>query len=193
MNREHKKMATITDCKIIQPLLSAYTDDELVPQQSEQVKSHLHSCAVCATIADDFQNTARLVATLPAPPALSKNFEALLARRIADECLAPKPVSPLGKWQAWWDDVATARPVRLSPAFAAIAASVVLIPAGYFATRTVNPPVVQTDATPGIAANLVASDPMLTELADEHIAFSAAQPLGDPAQAGFDTMPSEAN
>ncbi|MBC8137541.1 MAG: zf-HC2 domain-containing protein [Fibrella sp.] len=182
-------MATMNDCKQIQPLLAEYVDGELAEDSTWQVKMHVQSCAVCQSIADDFASTARLVSSLPVPSGPSASFEAMLARRIADECLAPKPLSTLGKLRLWWDEKITpsagATGHRLNPALAgAFAVLIALLPAGYLLTRPdspTKPP--EFAATPDAAANLVASDPTLTELWDEHTAFSSAQPLGDPATA----------
>ncbi len=182
-------MATMNDCKQIQPQLAEYVDGELSEERAGQVKTHVRSCAVCQSIADDFASTARLVSSLPVPKGPSASFEAMLARRIADECLAPKPLSPLDKLRLWWDEksMPSASGFRAAPAFAgAFAVLVALLPAGYLLTRP-DSAKVPTDlfasASPDAAANLVASDPMLTELWNEHTAFSSAQPLGDPATA----------
>jgi anti-sigma factor RsiW len=179
----------MNDCKQIQPLLAEYVDGELAGEATRRVKTHVQSCAVCQSIADDFASTARLVSSLPVPKGPSVNFEAMLARRIADQCLAPKPLSPLDKLRLWWDEstAPSATGYRLNPALAgAFALLVVLFPTGYFMTHNqvdTKLPVAQASASPNAAANLVASDPTLTELWDEHTAFSSAQTLGDPATA----------
>ncbi|MBC7806131.1 MAG: zf-HC2 domain-containing protein [Akkermansiaceae bacterium] len=181
-------MATMNDCKQIQPLLAEYADGELIGETTRQVETHVQSCAVCQSIADDFAATARLVSSLPTPKGPSANFEAMLARRIADECLAPKPLSPLDKLRVWWDEktAPSAAGYRFAPALAgAFVVLVALFPAGYLLTRSDNVTVTRVLplSSPDTAANLVASDPTLTELWDEHTSFSSAQLLGDPATA----------
>lgn len=180
------------DCKQIQPLLAEYIDGELTEDSAWQVKMHVQSCAVCQSIADDFAATARLVSSLPVPKGPSASFEAMLARRIADGCLAPKPLSPFDKLRLWWDEktAPSATGYRLNPALAgAFALLIALFPAGYLLTHPDNRAVesgkeyVHASPSPDTAANLVANDPALTELWDEHTAFSSAQPLGDPATA----------
>src|SRR5579859_7623314 len=97
-------MATMKDCKSVQPLLSEYVDGELSEEVTWSVKLHLASCAVCSRIADDFCATARLVSSLPEPSGPSEGFEAMLARRIADQMLAPKPLTTWGKLLRWWEE-----------------------------------------------------------------------------------------
>ncbi len=181
-------MATMNDCKNIRPLLVEYADGELGETQAWQVKLHVQSCAVCASIANDFAGTARLVSSLPSPKGPSANFEALLARRIADGCLAPKPLSPLGRVRLWWEEQAAhSRPVyRFAPAFVAVVVVLMAtLPTGYLLTHPIRTVagVSTPSPLPDTTKNLVASDPALTELWNEHTAFSAAQPLGDPATA----------
>lgn len=181
----------MNDCKNIQPLLSEYVDGELADEATRRVKTHVLSCAVCQSIADDFASTARLVSSLPVPKGPSANFEAMLARRIADQCLTPKPLSPLDKLRLWWDEATAPNTTgyRLNPALAgAFALLVVLFPTAYFMTHTSSQsntglPIAQASASPDSAANLVADDPTLNELWNEHTAFSSAQTLGDPATA----------
>jgi anti-sigma factor RsiW len=86
-------MATIRDCAKIQPLLSEYVDDTLTEQVAWDVKMHVTSCAVCAKIADDFAATSRLLGELPSME-LSANFEAMLTKRLADESLRPRSLTP---------------------------------------------------------------------------------------------------
>ncbi|MBC8141415.1 MAG: zf-HC2 domain-containing protein [Armatimonadetes bacterium] len=172
-------------CQKIQPLLAPFVDSETSPQEREQVERHLQGCAVCQSIVDDFAATARLVSTLPTPT-LSAGFEAALARRIADSSLAPKPVSLWNKLLAWWEDTAP-NGVRVAPTFAVAAVMLLLIglPTTWLLTGRNVPLGItkQVVATPTTdAASLVASDPAIAELWDEHRSFAAAQPLGDPAQ-----------
>lgn len=178
-------MATMNDCKTVQPLLAEYVDGELAEKAAWQVKLHLSSCAVCSRIADDFSATARLVSSLPEPVGPSANFEAMLARRIADQCLQPKPLTTWDRVRLWWDEQ-TAPGVKrpLAPALAAVAALVAMFPTAYLLTHQPGPaikPVVIASASPEAAAHLVEGDPALRELWDEHATFSSAQALGDPA------------
>ncbi len=180
------------DCQKIESLLAPFVDGEIAPRERDHVEQHLQGCVVCASIVADFAATARLVATLPAPPALSSGFEAALARRIADQSLAPKPVSPWsklgGRVQEWWHNAAP-NGNRFAPAFAvAVTFLVIGLPTAWvltgrdtgeaepMATASTMP------TTPMDVAGLVASDPVLAELYNEHRSFAAAQPLGDPAQ-----------
>lgn len=182
-------MATMNDCKTFQPLLAEYVDGELADKKAWEVKLHLASCAVCTRIADDFRATARLVSSLPEPSGPSLNFEAMLAARIADQCLKPVPASPWSRFQAWWGGVVPAMPARaFAPTLATVAlAAVIALPMTYVATRTKTQTKVRTDVptTTGVPskANLVESDSEMSELYNDHVAFAAAQPLGDPATA----------
>ncbi len=180
-------MATMNDCKTVQPLLAEYVDGELAETQAWQVKMHVQSCAVCQSISDDFAATARLVSSLPVPKGPSASFEEMLARRIADECLAPKPLSAFDKLRVWWDEKTASVPIgyRPTPAFAAtFALLIALFPTSYLLTHSgsrTTTPETHPSTVPVTAANLVSNDPGLTELWNEHAAFSSAQPLGDPA------------
>ena len=178
-------MNTIKDCKNTQPLLASFVDNELSHAETGRVRAHLSGCAVCQSIVDDFAATARLISTLPTVAGPSADFEARLARRIADESLAPKP-SVFGKLRSWWGGITIAPVTQFAPAFAAVL--VVLIPAGYLFTgrNAAKPSGVTIASPPASAASLVASDPTLAELFNEHTAFSATQPLSDPAQSATD-------
>src|SRR6476646_5558327 len=81
-------MATMLDCKKVQPLLSEYVDGVLPPDTGWDVKLHVASCAVCARVADELTATAKLLQSLPALEP-SANFEAALAKRLADQVLTP--------------------------------------------------------------------------------------------------------
>src|SRR6187455_1334329 len=81
-------MATMLDCKKIQPLLSEYVDGALSDAMAWNVKMHVSSCAVCAQVADELRATANLLSALPALEP-SANFEAMLAKRLANQVLTP--------------------------------------------------------------------------------------------------------
>src|SRR6476646_6265157 len=98
-------MATMLDCKKVQPLLSEYVDGALPSDTAWDVKLHVASCAVCARVADELAATAKLLQSLPTLEP-SANFEAALAKRLADKVLTPKRPS-LGQRIAaalggWW-------------------------------------------------------------------------------------------
>lgn len=178
-------MATMNDCKKIQPLLSEYVDGELTEETAWTVKLHLSSCAVCGRIADDFAATARLVASLPEPKGPSEGFEAALARRIADQMLVPKPLSAWDKVRLWFDEATNpaSHPQRRPMVLATATALAAAIPAVIFFTHQTQLPGPPTPPSlpPVTTAQIVVSDPALSELWNEHAAFSSAQPLGDPA------------
>jgi anti-sigma factor RsiW len=169
-------MATILDCRKVQPLLSEYVDGTLQADTAWDVKLHVASCAVCARVADELAATATLLQSLPALEP-SKDFETALARRLADQVLMPRRPSLLQRLTetlvGWWS-----RPV-LRPALASGAALAALVPAAIFLTyRTAG--TIQPAATP--PATPAASEAGVVEqLWKEHAAYASAEPLGDPA------------
>lgn len=167
-------MATMLDCKKIQPLLSEYVDGALPEDTAWQVKLHLSSCAVCQKVTDDFTGTARLLATLPTVET-SAGFEDALARRIADMTLKPRPVSLLERLRIWWSEPISAR----RPVLASAAVFAVLIPVAFVVTMQKT--VTQPQPTPAPTALVVESDPTLEQLSVEHTAFSSAEKMGDPS------------
>ena len=181
---------TMLDCKTIQPKLSEYVDGTLSGDTAWTIRLHLTSCAVCAQIEGDFRQTASLLRSLSAPE-LSPGFEAALARRLADQSLRPRPVSPWGRVAALWASL----PVLPRPVYAGAAAALVAacLPVAYIATahRAATP--VAAVATPGrqVASAGVGTsgDVALDEMWNEHLTYASSEPLGDsaallPARAG---------
>ena len=73
-------------CSAIVPLLSAYLDDELTYDETDDVATHLRDCAGCAEYVAQLAGTVRALRTLRtlppahALPALSPQAQAELAR-----------------------------------------------------------------------------------------------------------------
>jgi len=167
-------MATMLDCKKVQPLLSEYVDGVLAPDTAWDVKLHVASCAVCARVADELAATATLLQSLPTLEP-SANLEAALAKRLADKVLTPKRPS-LGQRVAdalggWWS-----RPM-LRPALASGVALAALLPAAFFFAHQGRGIV----ATPSPNAPVAADATTVDQLWREHTAYASAEPLGDPA------------
>lgn len=169
-------MATILDCKKIQPLLSEYVDGALDEQKNWDVQMHVASCSVCARIAQDFTATTRLLQSAPTPE-LSFDFEAMLTRRLADESLRPLPLT-------WWQKTQFAvrdawKEQRFRPAFATGAALAVMAPVAFLITQKGPVPVTSTP-TPVVA---VATEEVTSvdELWREHQAYVSSEPLSNPA------------
>jgi anti-sigma factor RsiW len=170
-------MATILDCRKVQPLLSEYVDGTLQADTAWEVKLHVASCAVCARVADELAATATLLQSLPALEP-SKDFAAALARRLADQVLTPKRPSSLRRLTetlvGWWS-----RPV-LRPALASGAALAALVPAALFLTYRAAGGI-QPAARPSPAAPTASEGGVVEQLWKEHAAYASAEPLGDPA------------
>ncbi len=172
-------MATMLDCKKIQTDLSEYVDGTLDNDRAWTIKMHLSSCAVCDQIVRDFSATARLVGSLPQLEP-SSNFEAALAKRLADQALAPRKSAPL--WNRALDAFGSLhlRPAVFGPGLALAA----LAPVAFFAFthqahQNVSPTVAV--ATPVADASKDARDTTLDELLNDHVAYAASEPLGDPS------------
>jgi anti-sigma factor RsiW len=169
-------MATILDCKKIQPLLSEYVDGTLPLDTAWEVKLHVASCGVCDRVAAELAATAALLQSLPTYEP-SADFEAALAKRLADQVLTPKRPA-LGRRileasSAWWS-----RPF-VRPALASGVALAALVPTALFLThrgggntRLVASPA----ATPAVGESST-----MDQLWREHTAYASSQPLGDPA------------
>lgn len=176
-------MATIRDCKKIQPLLSEYVDGYLPTETDWDVKLHVASCAVCAQAAQELTATANLLRNLPAREP-SANFEAMLAKRLADTALKPRRES----WLSWLSDrkenfAGLWRSPSMRPAFAVGVAAVVIAPFAFVASRPANIPLATQGttpivrATPGTPSDAAALD----QLWREHSAYASSETLGDPA------------
>lgn len=109
------------DCKAVQPLLAEYVDGVLPNDTQWKVKLHLSSCSVCALVADEFAQGARLLSGLERQEP-SANFDAMLARRLADVTMKPRRENPFDRIREWWNQP------RLRPAFGALAAAAALLP-----------------------------------------------------------------
>jgi anti-sigma factor RsiW len=178
-------MATIRDCKKIQGLLSEYVDGALPTDQTWEVDLHIASCAVCAQAAQELSRTANLLRELPKWEP-SVNFEAILAKRLADDALKPRPetwFSSLadigGRFTKWWTLPS------LRPALAVGIAAVVIGPFALILSRPANLNVSTiegnripiTRVTPKAASDTTSLDQLLRE----HSAYSSSETLGDPA------------
>jgi anti-sigma factor RsiW len=161
------------DCKKIQPQLSEYVDGVVDQETAWSLKLHLSSCAVCSRIESELRATASLLRSLPeAGPSL--DFDAKLAKRLADQVLQPRRVSLLDRMRDWWYEAPYARPAVTSGL--AVAA---IVPAAFFAfggqtavTRTS----VSVGATSITTANAASGDVTLEQVWAEH---ASSDPLGD--------------
>lgn len=160
-------MASILDCRKIQPRLSEYVDGTLSRDDAWEIEKHLGTCAVCARVADDFAATTRLLQTLPAA-APSADFDARLAARLADQALTPRPLGFWGRLRLAWEE----RPRAVRAAAASGVAFACLVPVLA---------VVTLRARPGVAPNVVASaEPSsLDEIVRVHVRASSSEPLGE--------------
>ena len=172
-------MATMLDCKKIQPQIGEYIDGALGGDEAWGIKLHLSSCAVCTKIADELTATATLLRSLPTLEP-SASFEVALAARLADQALKPRRPS---LWSRFCDSL----PVmpRLHPAFTAGVALAALVPAAFFVTGRMNTPTASDSAAnPSARQNAtktVGSDTTLDELWREHSSYASSEPLADPA------------
>lgn len=174
-------MATMLDCKKIQTDLSEYVDGTLDNDRAWTIKMHLSSCAVCDQIVRDFSATARLVGSLPQREP-SINFEAALAKRLADQALAPRKSAPL--WNRALDVFGSLRlrPAVLAPGLALAA----LTPVAFFAFthqthQGASSPTVALATPSAVDASKDPRDTTLDELLNDHVAYAASEPLGDPS------------
>ena len=160
-------MASILDCRKIQPRLSGYVDGALPRDEAWEIEKHLSACAVCARVADDFAATTRLLRTLP-EAAPSADFEARLALRLADQSLAPRPMGVWGRWRlAWRERPRGARAAAASGLALACLAPVAALVA--VRTRPATPPAAVADA----------SSASLEEIVRVHVRASSSEPLGE--------------
>jgi len=133
-------------CQQCTDSLHAFVDDELLPEEMDEVRAHLDSCASCARAHATIQNTSRqLRAELmryPAPDVLKARIRASLAAEdVADE-VQPTTSTPT-------------RARRLSPSWSRFAAAVVVAAViGSAATATV---VRRDDASRALAGDVLAS------------------------------------
>src|SRR3712207_3607368 len=64
------------DCRAIRPLLSAYMDNDLTPDELRAVQAHVAGCAECAATLAEYRQLRSLVRALPQPtppPALRQS------------------------------------------------------------------------------------------------------------------------
>ncbi len=174
-------MATILDCKTVQPQISEYIDGAMVNADAAwAIKLHLSSCAVCTQVAEDLTQTTRLLQALPTLDT-SANFEAALARRLADQVLQPRRPSLLDGVREWWSGLPTYR-----TAFASAAALAAVLPVGFvlaYHAGAVNRPA--SPASPSVRS--AASDPSLDELFNEHMSYASSEPLADSSAGMLET------
>ncbi|MBC8104888.1 MAG: zf-HC2 domain-containing protein [Cytophagales bacterium] len=166
-------METMLDCKKIQPRLSEYVDGALDGETTWSLKRHLSSCAVCSQVESDLRGTSSLLRSLPeAGPSL--DFEARLAKRLADQVLEPRRAPLLDRLRDWWYDAPYARPAVTSGlAVAALLPIAFVAFGGSRAGRTDLP----QPSPPGFTiANAVSGDPTLEQVWAEH---ASSDPLGD--------------
>lgn len=164
-------MATILDCEKVQPDLSAFVDGILPDDRSWEIEKHLVSCAVCSRVASDFRATARLLNALPTVE-LSAGFEERLALRLADQALAPHPLTLWGRLRRAWDE-------RSRPAQAAYASGLALaciVPV--FAAVVLRTP---AGVNPRAVVAVEASASPLEDIVRSHASAVSAEPLGEPS------------
>lgn len=158
-------MASILDCKTIQAKLSEYIDGTLTEADSWTTQQHLASCAVCAQVAEELSQTARLLAFLPRSEP-SESFEAKLTARLANQSLRPRPTTPLEHLSAWWS-----RP-RVRPTVASGLAVAALIPVAFFALRPVSPARVEERAA-------TAEGGTLEQVMQDHLSATTTEAFGN--------------
>ena len=202
-----QKPTTMLDCKTIQTQLSEYVDGTLSPPRAWEIKLHTASCAVCDQIVRDFRQTAHLLGDLEQKTP-SLDFEAALARRIADRVLAPRPTT---LWETVRGPFMTAAPLsqRLGrrtlyktvrgpfmtaaplpaarffrPVYLAPAVFAALVPLIYFAAAPKTAPQNRL-AVQAVPAETItkeaAGESTLDELLNDHAAYASSEPLADPA------------
>jgi predicted anti-sigma-YlaC factor YlaD len=166
-------MTSMLDCKKIQPRLSEYVDGVLDREMDWNLKLHLSSCSVCSQIESDLRATANLLRALPeAGPSL--DFEAKLAKRLADQVLQPRRPSLLDRVRDWWYDAPYARPAVTSGL--AVAA---ILPTAFFlfnGSRTAIPIANTPAQAKGVTTANATSDNALEQVWAEH---ASSDPLGD--------------
>jgi anti-sigma factor RsiW len=166
------------DCNSIRPLLSEYVDGALDDNLTWEVKMHLSTCSVCEKVTSDFSATARLLSALPqAQP--SANFEALLAKRLADHVLKPKSKSLLSIGKEWLGDRWRISGVSFASGAVLTAAVLTLVFTFPLHPGTNNSLTVQ--ATPAPVASPASESDTLSELWQGHESFAASNSLGDRA------------
>ncbi len=164
-------MASIIDCKKVQPLLSEYVDGTLAGDNAWGVKLHLASCAVCTRAAEELSATVSLLRSLPRQET-SDAFSEALTRRLADQVLQPRRPGLQEQLREWWSLP------RVRPALAAAGALAALAPAALFvSTRQPATPV----ESPAVAR--AEQEQFLDEVLEEHASYASGEPLGDPAAA----------
>ncbi|GAB4453483.1 MAG: hypothetical protein OHK0029_06410 [Armatimonadaceae bacterium] len=187
-------MATIRDCKKIQPLLSEFVDGTLSERDDWEVKMHVASCAVCAQIAEDFSATSRLLSSLP-QPVLSSNFEAALAKRLADESLRPLPVSPwqrvVRRVQEAWHRPGLRASMTTGLALAALAPALFVLAPRLMSSGSEGNSRPVAIATPsqnvGTSSGAVrgttsgAESEILDEVLSEHVSYASSEPFSNPS------------
>jgi anti-sigma factor RsiW len=176
-------MATMLDCKKIQPLLSEYVDGTLPDQSAWDVKMHVTSCAVCSQVARELTATANLLSSLPTLEP-SANFEAMLAKRLADQVLSPhKPTFTerlRNGLSEWWSRPLTRPAVATGVVFAA------LLPVAVLMTQPMKPvydsvAVTSPSPIPTQPAAPRNDSGTLDDLWREHSSYVSTEPLGDSA------------
>lgn len=170
-------MATMLDCKKIQPLLSEYIDGTLDGDAGWNIKLHLASCAVCSTITEELRATANLLQTLPTREP-SANFEALLAKRLADQVLTPRPPSWSDRLREWWQ-TPRVRPVATSAvALAAVVPMALFVVLRPHTTTVAGSKTTSTVVTAAASEAATADEATVNQLWREHITYASTEPLG---------------
>jgi anti-sigma factor RsiW len=162
-------MASILDCGKVQPELSEFVDGVLSEKRAWEIEMHLASCAVCSRVADDFRATSRLLSALPAAE-LSAGFEARLALRLADQALAPRPLTLWGRLRRAWDE----RSRRVQAAYASGFALACAVPVCVAF-------VVRASGSGVVAPTQLAEASPLEAIVRSHASAASAEPLGDPS------------
>lgn len=172
-------MATMLDCKKIQPLLSEYVDGVLDGDTGWDVKLHLASCAVCTEVAGELRATAELLRSLPTREP-SANFEAALAKRLADKVLTPHRPTLQDRLREWWVGTPRLRPVATSAAVMAA-----MLPLAFLVTLRDGTPR-SADGRPGTEQAIPSTpkattpgDATVNQLWSEHLSYASTEPLGN--------------
>lgn len=195
-------MATMLDCKKIQPLLSEYVDGALPGDSAWEIKLHLSSCAVCSRVADELSATTKMLSSLPRLDT-SAGFEKALARRLAEQALQPRPAGWKDILRGWWETPRVRRPSLATAAGLAALVPVVAILTynARNAPQTVSPAAISVTSSqqmqPGQMAIVTPAVATLEQFADEHAAYESSEPLSDSAgllvatSTSFETEPEQ--
>ena len=83
------------DCRAVRPLLSAYMDNEVTPDELRLVQEHVAGCADCAAILASYRQLRTAVRALPPPPPPPGLRAAVFAHSLLAARSCHQPVVPV--------------------------------------------------------------------------------------------------